>query len=164
MWAYIQFPMLQYHILPKYIWKVWGTAQFPPNTALAYINSARMQHWHATNSATQKKKQSMYELSTSQCLRPLTGMPRNSACIRAFDKEAWKVILCHVWWQAGQTRRVGFHTTRTHYSVRWESKDVEKSNKACVVVAASCAPLVYMAADGLGRFSDIVCFGDLEAN
>ena len=41
---------------------------------------------------------------------------------------------------------------------------MEKANKACVVLAASCAPLFYMASDGLERFSDIFCFGDLEAN
>ena len=41
---------------------------------------------------------------------------------------------------------------------------MEKSNKACVVLAASCAALFYMASDGLGRFSDIFFFGNLEAN
>ena len=47
--------MLQYDILPKHIRNVWGTAQFPPNTAMADINSASMQHRHATNSATETK-------------------------------------------------------------------------------------------------------------
>ena len=37
-------------------------------------------------------------------------------------------------------------------------------SSTCVVLAASCVFFFYMASDGLGRFSDIFCFGDVEAN
>ena len=52
------------------------------------ISSHPIQHWHATITATQKK---MYELSTTQCLRHKPGMFPNSVCIRACDKDDYKI-------------------------------------------------------------------------
>ena len=40
---------------------------------------------------------------------------------------------------------------------------MENSNYARVVLAASCAPLLSMASDVLGWFSDLFCYGDLTA-
>ena len=48
--------------------------------------------------------------------------------------------------------------------MRRASTEAEKCDKACVVLAASCVSFFYMASDGLARFSDIVFYGNLEAN